>query len=462
MDLNKVKWSDYVDVWKVKSMVNQVKNAVYNYTEYEVKVRDATNNEPWGASSTLMQDIAAATHHYVHFPEVMDTIYRRFIEKGGAQWRQVYKALQLLEYLMKNGSERVIDSAREHSYELRALRNFHYVDDKGKDQGINGAYLCRRRVFFSVSFAVTVRNRAKEIMELLDNPDKLRAERVKAKENRAKYTGIASTGGSSRYGGFGQDSVGYGGNAGSGWRDESAGYDDYSTPARSDSYTVSSPKAAEPKPVPASEPTHAPPAPAVDLLDMGADDNWGGFSGTTKSSSSQEKASSQKPMDDFADFQSAPSVNAPASAGVPSSFNATFPATSSNTGFASFSAQPASTTNLFAFNGGSAMNSAAQTGFSQGGFGSTGQQKTTDRASTGTDAFSKLVSLDANSLTGAGKKEGTTGPSLNALGQSSANFAQFGVAPGVRPAVQAAGFGAQFPSQSQNQPNQGGFGGSLI
>ncbi|KAI9007398.1 hypothetical protein BC832DRAFT_555308 [Gaertneriomyces semiglobifer] len=449
MDLNKVKWSDYVDVWKVKSMVNQVKNAVYNYTEYEVKVRDATNNEPWGASSTLMQDIAAATHHYVHFPEVMDTIYRRFIEKGGAQWRQVYKALQLLEYLMKNGSERVIDSAREHSYELRALRNFHYVDDKGKDQGIN------------------VRNRAKEIMELLDSPDKLRAERVKAKENRAKYTGIASTGGSSRYGGFGQDSVGYGGNAGSyggnaggGWRDESAGYDDFSAPARSDSYTVSSPKAAEPKPVPASEPTPAPPAPAVDLLDMGADD-WGGFSGTTKSSSSQEKTSSQKPMDDFADFQSAPSVNASGPAGVPPSFNATFPATSSNTGFASFSAQSASTTNSFAFNGGSAMNS-AQTGFSQAGFGSANQQRSTERAPTGTDAFSKLVSLDANSLTGAGKKEGTTGPSLNALGQSSTNFAQFGVAPGVRPAVQAAGFGAQFPSQSQNQPNQGGFGGSLI
>lgn len=38
------------------------KNAVLNYTEMESKVREATNNEPWGASSTLMQEIARGTH----------------------------------------------------------------------------------------------------------------------------------------------------------------------------------------------------------------------------------------------------------------------------------------------------------------------------------------------------------------------------------------------------------------
>lgn len=28
----------------------------------QLQVREATNNEPWGASSTLMQEIANATH----------------------------------------------------------------------------------------------------------------------------------------------------------------------------------------------------------------------------------------------------------------------------------------------------------------------------------------------------------------------------------------------------------------
>ena len=50
------------------------------------------------------------------------------------------KALQLLEYLVKNGSERVVDDARSHIGTIKMLRNFYYVDEKGKDQGINGSF----------------------------------------------------------------------------------------------------------------------------------------------------------------------------------------------------------------------------------------------------------------------------------------------------------------------------------
>ena len=48
------------------------------------------------------------------------------------------QALQLLEYLIKHGSERVVDDARSHISTLKMLRNFHYIDDKGKDEGLNG------------------------------------------------------------------------------------------------------------------------------------------------------------------------------------------------------------------------------------------------------------------------------------------------------------------------------------
>ena len=49
-----------------------------------------------------------------------------------------HQALQLLEYLVKNGSERVVDDARSHLSTIKMLRSFHYIDDKGKDQGLNG------------------------------------------------------------------------------------------------------------------------------------------------------------------------------------------------------------------------------------------------------------------------------------------------------------------------------------
>lgn len=126
----------------------------------------------------------------------MPLIYRRFTEKAAEEWRQIYKALQLLEYLIKHGSERVIDDARSHLTLLKMLRQFHFIDQNGKDQGVN------------------VRNRAKELTDLLSDVDRIRSERKKARSNKAKYTGVEGgsrsggfSGGGSRYGGFGSESA---------------------------------------------------------------------------------------------------------------------------------------------------------------------------------------------------------------------------------------------------------------
>ncbi|KAB5578723.1 hypothetical protein GE09DRAFT_1090798 [Coniochaeta sp. 2T2.1] len=180
-----------------------------NYTEMESKVREATNNEPWGASSTLMQEIANGTFNYSTLNEIMPMIYRRFTEKSAEEWRQIYKALQLLEFLIKHGSERVIDDARSHLTLLKMLRQFHFIDANGKDQGVN------------------VRNRAKELADLLSDVERIRQERKKARANKAKYTGVEGGPGSgfsssSRYGGFGSETGGYGGGS------SSAGYGGYS------------------------------------------------------------------------------------------------------------------------------------------------------------------------------------------------------------------------------------------
>ncbi|KZV92547.1 ENTH-domain-containing protein [Exidia glandulosa HHB12029] len=194
-----------VTMYDVKSVYNQAKNIVLNVSEMEAKVREATNDDPWGASSTLMNEIAQGTFNYQQFNEIMPCIYARFMEKEARQWRQIYKALQLLEFLIKNGSERTVDDARAHLSTIKMLRNFHYIDDKGKDQGIN------------------VRNRSREIVELLNDLDKVRNERKKAKANKNKYIGTGNEGsnlsfssGGSRYGGFGSEAVSGGGGGWSG------------------------------------------------------------------------------------------------------------------------------------------------------------------------------------------------------------------------------------------------------
>lgn len=145
-----------------------------NYTEIESKVREATNDDPWGPTGPLMQEVASYTFAYENFPEVMGMLWKRMLQDNKLNWRRTYKSLILLNYLVRNGSERVVTSSREHIYDLRSLENYTFLDENGKDQGIN------------------VRHRAKGLIEFIQDDERLREERKKAKKTKDKYIGVAS------------------------------------------------------------------------------------------------------------------------------------------------------------------------------------------------------------------------------------------------------------------------------
>ena len=48
------------------------------------------------------------------------------------------QSLLLLSYLVRNGSERVVSSSRDHLYDLKALEDYQFRDENNRDQGING------------------------------------------------------------------------------------------------------------------------------------------------------------------------------------------------------------------------------------------------------------------------------------------------------------------------------------
>lgn len=158
-----------------------------NYTEVEAKVREATNDDAWGPTGQLMQEIAQSTFTYEHFPEVMGMLWKRMLHDK-RNWRRIYKSLLLLGYLVRNGSERVVTSAREHIYDLRSLENYSHIDEFGRDQGIN------------------VRQRTRDLIEFIQDDDKLREERKKAKKAKDKYIGMSSEsmGFSGKFGGGSQ------------------------------------------------------------------------------------------------------------------------------------------------------------------------------------------------------------------------------------------------------------------
>ncbi|XP_037876635.1 telomere length regulation protein TEL2 homolog [Bombyx mori] len=164
----------FISMWKVRELADKVTNVVMNYTEVEGKVREATSDEAWGPTGQQMQELALATFTYEHFPEVMSMLWRRMLHDNKNHWRRTYKCLLLLSYLVRNGSERVVTSAREHIYDLRSLENYTYVDEVGKDQGVN------------------VRHKVRELIDFIQDDEKLREERKKAKKNKDKYIGMSS------------------------------------------------------------------------------------------------------------------------------------------------------------------------------------------------------------------------------------------------------------------------------
>lgn len=172
-----------MNMWKVRELMDKATNVVMNYTETEAKVREATNDDAWGPTGAMMQELAQATFTYEQFPEVMSMLWKRMLQENKRNWRRTYKSLLLLNYLVRNGSERVVTSSREHIYDLRSLENYTCIDEFGKDQGIN------------------IRHKVRELIDFIQDDDKLREERKKAKKNKDKYVGLSSEAMCMRFGG---------------------------------------------------------------------------------------------------------------------------------------------------------------------------------------------------------------------------------------------------------------------
>lgn len=136
-------------------------------------MREATSNDPWGPSSSLMSEIADLTYNVVAFSEIMSMVWKR-LNDHGKNWRHVYKAMTLMEYLIKTGSERVAQQCRENIYAVQTLKDFQYIDRDGKDQGVN------------------VREKAKQLVTLLKDEERLREERIHALKTKEKMAQTSS------------------------------------------------------------------------------------------------------------------------------------------------------------------------------------------------------------------------------------------------------------------------------
>lgn len=105
-----------------KTVEKKVRKLALNLSETEVAVEEATSNEPWGPHGSAMADIANECYNPEKYQEIMSVIARRLADTD-ENWRHVYKALLLLEYIIKHGPIKVF-------HELQG--NYSFLEDLTK------------------------------------------------------------------------------------------------------------------------------------------------------------------------------------------------------------------------------------------------------------------------------------------------------------------------------------------
>jgi epsin len=188
-------------------LCQQSLNQVKPKTDVEARVYEALSHKNWGTSSTLLNEIARDTYDYDRFPVVSRLMWEALENQRPAAWRVVFKGLTMLEHMVKNGSERCVDDARNHGHVLRSLQQFNYYEGT-IDRGLG------------------VREKSKQMLEILGDDDSIREERQKARKLREKFGGklsaAAGGGGGGEGGGGGNSSYGGYGNQG-GWENGGGG-----------------------------------------------------------------------------------------------------------------------------------------------------------------------------------------------------------------------------------------------
>lgn len=154
----------------MKGLVRKIKDQ--QYTIIEVKVREATSNDKWGASTSLKQEIARATHDYQEYPRLFAMLWKRLGDVQHVMHCQ--KALLLIDYLLRNGAARFIEDCKQRARDIARLKKYKHYDANNEDD------------------AKDARALAKQVYDLLMDDPRLTEERAKAEKLREKISSVSN------------------------------------------------------------------------------------------------------------------------------------------------------------------------------------------------------------------------------------------------------------------------------
>lgn len=173
--------------------IKEMARVAYAQSSYIKLVDETTNDDPWGPTGQQMDEVCRTYRNGGQAAEeILSEILLR-LEHRKDSWRRCYKSLLLLDHMARTLPDRQVRDLERLIPLLNTIaRSFYHTDSKGVDQGHN------------------VRERAKKLTALLQDPEYLASERKKSAATAAKVSG--TDGGGGDYGGVGRFHNNAGGN----------------------------------------------------------------------------------------------------------------------------------------------------------------------------------------------------------------------------------------------------------
>ncbi|XP_061370765.1 epsin-3 [Gastrolobium bilobum] len=144
-------------------------------TEAEMLAEEATNKDDCSPDAKTMTRIAEASFDVEEYWRIVDVLHGRLYNINWEQWRQSYKALVLLEFMLTHGPE---EFAREFQCDaeiIEELGSFTHIDERGFNWGSRMQKL------------------SEQILKLLEGGEALREARLKALKITNEIQGFGSS-----------------------------------------------------------------------------------------------------------------------------------------------------------------------------------------------------------------------------------------------------------------------------
>ena len=121
-----------------KKGINKVKDKV-SKADLEKKLAEATTNETGFANISLLNEISSRTDDS-ECCKIIVNYCMKILSLKPKFWKRILRDLNLIEHIVKTGSQNFVDEIKDKRDKLRDLNSFTYEEDD-KDRGEASKYI---------------------------------------------------------------------------------------------------------------------------------------------------------------------------------------------------------------------------------------------------------------------------------------------------------------------------------